>query len=276
MPGPGRKPTRRSASLFFIALFLVLMTIVGLASYGITLGNLAFSGIQHALRTLNEAVSTATSSVVEYVHALAFARSVYAENEALRAQNQYLDDQLRLALDNRDELKRLQAQLAIQQQLPVKTVLVQVTGRATGLHSMDTFIDHGTALGVIKNAGVVVADESGQTYAYGRVGDAFVSNALVIPLLDRRCVLAGIDRRTGEDVLVKGTNREFCELSGILPLPQFQPGDIVVTSSSSATFPQYSHWENRQHQQRRHDTAHPSSVAAVGAARYLLVIRSSK
>jgi len=174
-------------------------------------------------------------------------------------------------------LKRLQAQLAIQQQLPVKTVLVQVTGRATGLHSMDTFIDHGTALGVIKNAGVVVADESGQTYAYGKVGDAFASNALVIPLLDSRCVLAGIDRRTGEDVLVKGTNREFCELSGILPLPQFQPGDIVVTSSSSATFPP-------NIPIGRIDSISSGGTtrlilrpfAAVGAARYLLVIRSSK
>lgn len=277
MLGPGRKPTRRSTSLFFIALFLVLMTVVGLASYGITAGNLAFSSIQHALQTLNEAVSTATSSVVGYGHALVFARSVYAENETLRAQNQYLDSQLRLALDNRDELKRLQEQLAIQQQLPVKTVLVQVTGRATGLHSMDTFVDHGTALGVVKDAGVFVADATGQTYAYGKVGNAFTSNALVIPLLDSRCVLAGIDRRTGEDVLVKGTDGEFCELSAISPLPQFQPGDIVVTSSSSATFP-----PNIPIGRIDSITSGGTTrlilrpFAAVWAARYLLVIKGSK
>jgi len=237
MPGPGRRPTRRSTSLFFIALFLVLMTVVGLASYGIAAGSVVFSGVQHVLRTLNEAVSTATSSIAGYGKALVFARGVYAENERLRTENQYLDSQLRLALDNRDELKRLQAQLAIQQQLPVKTVLVQVTGRATGLHSMDTFVDHGTALGVAKDAGVFVVDSAGQTYAYGKVGDTYASNALVIPLLDSRCVLAGIDKRTGEDLLIKGTDGDFCELSGISPLPQFQPGDIVLTSSSSETFP---------------------------------------
>lgn len=277
MPRPGRKPTRRSTSLFFIALFLVLMTVVGLASYGITAGSIAVSGVQHVLGALNDAVSTAANAVVGYGHALVFARSIYAENEALRAQNQYLDSQLRLALNNRDELKRLQAQLSIQQQLPVKTILVQVTGRAANPSPLDSFIDHGTALGVVKDAGVFVADESGQTYAYGKVGDAFAANALVLPLLDSRCVLAGIDSRTGEDVLVKGTDGEFCELSGVSPLPQFQSGDVVVTSSASATFPP-------NIPIGRVDSVTSGGTtrlilrpfAAVSAARYLLVIKGSK
>lgn len=277
MPGPGRRPTRRSTSLFFIALFLVLMTVVGLASYGIVASNIVFSGVQHVLRALNEGVGTATGSIAGFGKALVFARGVYAENEMLRAENQYLDSQLRLALDNRDELKRLQAQLAIQQQLPVKTVLVQVTGRVTGLQSIDTFIDHGTALGIVKDSGVFVVDAAGQAYAYGKVGDAYASNALVIPLLDSRCVLAGMDKRTGEDLLVKGTDGEFCELSGISPLPQFQPGDIVVTSSSSATFPP-------NIPIGRIDSIGSGSTtrlilrpfAAVWAARYLLVVKESK
>ncbi|MFZ2413534.1 MAG: rod shape-determining protein MreC [Candidatus Cryosericum sp.] len=237
MPGPVRKPTRRSISLLFIALFLALATIIGLASYGVTLGNLAFSGIQRVAQTLGGAVSAATDSVVAYGRALLFARGIYAENETLRSENQYLDARLRLALDNNDELKRLQAQLAVQQQLPVKTALAQVTGRASGIRSMDVFIDHGTALGVADGAGVFVADSTGQAYVFGKVRGVFKSNATVIPLLDSRCVISGINRRTGEDVLVKGTDSEYCELSYISPLPQFQSGDIVVTSSSSTTFP---------------------------------------
>jgi len=102
---------------------------------------------------------------------------------------------------------------------------------------MDVFIDHGTALGVAEGAGVFVADSTGQAYVYGKVRSAFKTNATVIPLLDSRCVIAGINRRTGEDVLIKGTDGEYCELSYVSPLPQFQSGDIVVTSSSSAIFP---------------------------------------
>src|SRR5450756_732442 len=206
MPGPVRKPTRRSTSLLFIALFLTLATVIGLASYGVRVGSLALSGVQRVARTLGGAVSAATDSVAAYGHALLFSRSAYAENETLRSENQYLDARLRLALSDHDELKRLQAQLAVQQQLPVKSVLVQVTGRALGMSSMDVFIDHGTALGVADGAGVFVADSTGQVYVYGKVRGAFKSNATVIPLLDSRCVISGINRRTGEDVLVKGTN----------------------------------------------------------------------
>jgi cell shape-determining protein MreC len=181
MPGPVRKPTRRSTSLLFIALFLALATVIGLASYGVTLGSLAFSGVQRVARTLGGAVSAATESVVAYGHALLFARGIYAENETLRSENQYLDARLRLALGDHDELKQLQAQLMVQQQLPVKSVLAQVTGRAMGMSSMDVFIDHGTALGVADGAGVFVADSTGQVYVYGKVRGAFKSNATVIP-----------------------------------------------------------------------------------------------
>lgn len=277
MPGPVRKPTRRSISLLFIALFLTLATIIGLASYGVTLGNLVFSGVQRITRTLGGAVSTAADNIVAYGRALLFARGIYLENETLRGENQYLDAQLRLALDNNEELKRLQAQLAIQQQLPVKTILVQVTGRATGMHSMDVFIDHGTALGVVDGAGVLVADFTKQAYVYGKIRSAFKSNATVIPLLDSRCVISGINRRTGEDVLVKGTDGEFCELSYISPLPRFQSGDIVVTSSSSSTFPP-------NIPIGRVDTLTTGTAtrlvlrpfAAVWATRYLLAIQVSK
>ena len=237
MPGPARKLSRRSTSLLFLALFLALATIIGLASYGVTLGGLVLGGVQRVTRTLSRAVTVAADSVVGYGRALLFARSIYSENETLRSANQYLDARLRLALDNHDELERLQEQLAVQQRLSVKSVLVQVTGRALGVNSMDVFIDHGTVLGVADGAGVLVADFTGQAYVFGKVRGAFVSNATVIPLLDSRCVISGINRRTGEDVLVKGTDREYCELSYISPLPQFQSGDIVVTSSSSTTFP---------------------------------------
>jgi rod shape-determining protein MreC len=277
MPGPVRKPTRRSTSLLFIALFLALATIIGLASYGVTLGSLALSGVQRVARTLGRAVSAATDSVAAYGHALAFARGVYAENEALRSANQYLDARLRLALGDHDELKQLQAQLSVQQQLPVKSVLAQVTGRAMGMRSLDVFIDHGTALGVADGAGVFVADFTGQAYVYGKVRGAFTSTATVIPLLDSRCVISGINRRTGEDVLVKGTDGEYCELSYVSPLPQFQAGDIVVTSSSSATFPP-------NIPIGRVDALTGGTVtrlvlrpfAAIWATRYLLVTQGSK
>src|SRR5664280_1288068 len=113
MPGPVRKPTRRSTSLLFIALFLALATVIGLASYGVTLGNLAFSGVQRVVRTLGGAVSAASDSVAAYGQSLLFARGIYAENETLRSENQYLDARLRLVLRDQDELKRLQQQLSL-------------------------------------------------------------------------------------------------------------------------------------------------------------------
>src|SRR5450759_4510176 len=66
MPGPVRKPTRRSTSLLFIALFLTLATVIGLASYGVRVGSLALSGVQRVARTLGGAVSAATDSVAAY------------------------------------------------------------------------------------------------------------------------------------------------------------------------------------------------------------------
>lgn len=196
-----------------------------------------FSSVQRAARAVSHAVASATESVAAYSHAIFFARSIYTENETLRIENQYLDARLHLLLDDRAELSRIQQQLAIQQQTPVKTVLVQVTGRATGLRSMDVFIDHGTALGVHEGSGAFTADSGGQLYVFGKVRGTYASNAMVIPLLDSRCVISGINRRTGEDVLVKGTDGDYCELSFVSPLPQFEVGDVIVTSTSSATFP---------------------------------------
>jgi len=72
---------------------------------------------------------------------------------------------------------------------------------------------------------------------FGKVHSASRSTAVVLSLLDSRCVISGINRRTGEDVLVKGADEAYCRLSYISPLPQFQAGDIVLTSSSSSLFP---------------------------------------
>lgn len=277
MPGPVRKPTRRSISLLFIALFLALATVIGLASYGITLGSLALSGIQRAGRAVGRAVASAAESVAAYGRALFFARGIYAENETLRIENQYLDARLHLMLDDRAELSRIQQQLAVQRQAPVKTVLAQVTGRATGLRSMDVFIDHGTSLGVREGSGVFTADSTGQLYVFGKIRGAFASNAMVIPVLDSRCVISGINRRTGEDVLVKGTDSDYCELSFVSPLPQFEAGDIIVTSTTSATFPPnipIGRVDSLTSSGGTNLVLHP--FASIWATRYLLVTLSSQ
>jgi rod shape-determining protein MreC len=277
MPSPVRKPTRRSISLLLIALFLALATVIGLASYGVTLGNLALSSVQRAARAVSYAVASATDSVAAYSRALFFARGIYAENETLRIENQYLDARLHLLLDDRAELSRIQQQLAIQQQAPVKTVLVQVTGRATGVRSMDVFVDHGTALGIRDSAGVFTADSTGQLYVFGKIRSTYASNATVIPLLDSRCVISGINRRTGEDVLVKGTDSDYCELSFVSPLPQFQAGDVIVTSTSSATFPPnipIGRVDSLTGTGGTHLVLRP--FASIWATRYLLVALSAK
>ncbi len=240
MPGPVRKPTRRTLSLLFIALFLTLATVVGLASYGLTLGRIVFSSVQYATRTVGGAISTAADNVVAFGKAVLYAQGIYNENESLRQQNRLLDSQTRLAADGDKELARLQAQLAIQQQLPVKTILAQVTGRGAGTHSMDIFIDHGTTLGIRDDVGALVADNTASTkkyYVYGKVKEVSRTTATVVPILDSRCVLSGINTRSGEDVLVKGTDKDYCDLSYVSPLPHFQAGDVVVTSSSSSVFP---------------------------------------
>ena len=238
MARPARKLTRRSASLLLVALFLVLATVVGLASYGVELGGLILGSMQTAVRGVGSALATAVESVGAYGKALVYARGIYAENDNLRLENQYLSAQLTMAKDDAAELARLQAQLGLQQGLAVKTVLARVTGRTTNLGSLDVFIDHGSSTGVAAGAGVFAADPvTGQVYAFGKVHSASRSTAVVLSLLDSRCVISGINRRTGEDVLVKGADEDYCRLSYISPLPQFQAGDIVLTSSSSSLFP---------------------------------------
>lgn len=237
MRGPIRKPTRRFISLLLIALFLVLATVVGLASSGVSLGAVVLSSIQRVARGTSRIIVTATDSVAACWQALFYARAIYVENEKLRIENQYLSARLYLLQDDQRELNRLQQELALQQELSVQTMLAQVVGRATGLRSMDVFIDRGTALGVVDGAGVFSMDMNGELYTYGKIRGATASGATVIPILDSRCVISGINRRTGEDVLVKGTDGEYCELSFISPTPEFQSGDIIVTSASSPTFP---------------------------------------
>jgi len=163
MARPARKLTRRSASLLLVALFLVLATVVGLASYGVELGSLILGGMQTAVRGVGSALATAVESVGAYGKALVYARGIYAENDSLRLENQYLSAQLSTAKDDAAELARLQAQLGLQQGLAVKTVLAQVTGRTTNLGSLDVFIDHGSSTGVAAGAGVFAPDPADWT-----------------------------------------------------------------------------------------------------------------
>ncbi len=272
MRGPIRKPTRRFISLLLIALFLVLATIVGLASSGVSLGAAVLSGVQRAARGASRIVVTATDSVTACWRALFYARTIYAENEKLRIENQYLAARLYLLQDDRRELSRLQQELVLQQELSIQTLLAQVVGRATGLRSMDVFIDRGTALGVVDGAGVFAMNTNGELYVYGKIRGATASSATVIPILDSRCVISGINRRTGEDVLVKGTDGEYCELSFISPTPEFQSGDIIVTSASSPTFPPnipIGHVTSVTQSGTTHLALEP--FAQIWATRYLLV-----
>jgi cell shape-determining protein MreC len=237
MPRPVPKLSRKSLSLLFVALFLVLATIVGLASRGVTVGGVIFGSARSALRGISSGVAGAVDAVVAYGRAVVFARSVHDDNQLLREQNQLLTARVHVLEGERDELLKRQQLVDVQQDLPVPTVLVQVTGRAAAAVSLDVFIDYGSSSGIRAGAGAFVVDINGHTYVFGKVLEAYPGSATVIPLLDSRCVISGINSRTGEDVLVRGTDGSTCNLSFISPLPQFKAGDIVVTSSSSTSFP---------------------------------------
>ncbi len=159
-------------------------------------------------------------------------QGVREENRQLRREIEFLkgvNNQLR---DSVSATQRYETLLNFKQQTSSRTVAAQVIGRDATNWYRGVILNKGesdgvhTEMGVITPAGVV-----------GRVVKTNSTSSVVLLVTDPNNAIAGLVKRTRDEGIVEGTSHGLARLKYIPLLSRVQPGDRVVTSGLTGSFP---------------------------------------
>lgn len=156
-----------------------------------------------------------------------------AENEALRAENAALKNQLILLEEARIENETLRRQLAFKSAAPNYQLLAaEVVGQDSSDFLRYIIIDRGTADGVRRGMPVLAAEG-----LVGRVEEVSVNSAKVLLITDPSSSVAALIQRTRATGVVQGQLGEQMVMRYLLPDSPVMPGDVVLTSGLGGNFP---------------------------------------
>ena len=153
-------------------------------------------------------------------------RKLSREVESLRARLVGLEEVIR-------ENTRLEKLLQFKRTLVYQSVSAGVIGRDPTRWNSSMIIDRGSDHGIIVGQAVVNA-----LGVVGKIAEVSESTSKVILLTDPQFSVAGLVQRPRESGLVSGTLQGLCRIKFISEDADIQPGDIVITSKLSSSFPE--------------------------------------
>lgn len=221
--------TRRLAIVLFAlliaALFLLPSQSQGLLQYvGGPLGQIlslplaAFSSLDHGI-----------SETWDGYLAL---QGVREENRQLRRDIESLKGMNNQLRDSVSATQRYAALLNFTQQSSTRTVAAQVIGRDATNWYRGVILNKGESDGVRTEMGVVT-----QAGVVGRIVKTNSTSSVVLLVTDPNNAIAGLVQRTRDEGIVEGTSHGRARLKYIPLLSRVQPGDRVVTSGLTGSFP---------------------------------------
>lgn len=155
------------------------------------------------------------------------------ENEALRAENFALKNQIILLEEARIENETLRRQLAFKSAVPNYQLLAaEVVGQDSSDFLRYIIIDRGAADGVRRGMPVLAAEG-----LVGRVGEVRVNSAKVLLITDPSSSVAALIQRTRATGVVQGQLGDHMVMRYLLPDSPVMPGDVVLTSGLGGNFP---------------------------------------
>ncbi|MDJ0924858.1 MAG: rod shape-determining protein MreC [Acidimicrobiia bacterium] len=217
----------RSTSLM-IGLLVVafLLATFDVRSAGGGIGTTMREGAQTLFSPLQEAASAVTRPVVGFIDALSDIASLREENEALRLENEQLQDQVQQFSSLQAELDHLREinDLTAPEDLP--TVTAQINSPGSSTLDLVRYINKGADDGI--SVGDAVIDEHGLV---GRVDLAFRSSARVRLIFDPNVTISVQDEVTSQSGLLTGDNDTLI-LRIFRADEPVREGNVVVTAGS--------------------------------------------
>ncbi len=156
-----------------------------------------------------------------------------AENEALRAENAALKNQLVLLEEARIENETLRRQLAFKSAVPNYQLLsAEVVGQDSSAFLHFIIVDRGAADGVQRGMPVLAAEG-----LVGRVEEVSVNSAKVLLITDPSSSVTALIQRTRATGVVQGQLEGQMVMRYLLLDSPVMPGDVVLTSGLGGNFP---------------------------------------
>ncbi|MCA9408504.1 MAG: rod shape-determining protein MreC [Candidatus Omnitrophica bacterium] len=174
-----------------------------------------------------------SNSILE-VKKLLFYHRTFDEYKRLREENGVLKSRLIGLEEVMKENTRLEQLLEFKRSLLYSSIAANVIGREPSQWNSSVIIDKGTNEGVKKGAAVVNAQG-----VVGKITEVSSSYSKVILLTDPQFSVAALIQRPRETGILTGTLRQnVCRLRFLEGGSNMMPGDMVITSKLSSTFPE--------------------------------------
>ena len=221
--------TRRLAIVLFAlliaALFLLPSQSQGLLQYvGGPLGQILSLPLA-AFSSLDRGISETWDGYLALQGVREENRQLRREIESLKGINHQLRDSVSAA-------QRYENLLNFRQQFSSRTVAAQVIGRDATNWYRGVILNKGESDGIRVEMGVVTP-----AGVVGRIVKTNSVSSVVLLVTDPNNAIAGLVQRTRDEGIVEGTSHGRARLKYIPLLSRVQPGDRVVTSGLTGSFP---------------------------------------
>ena len=183
---------------------------------------------------MQEALSSATRPVADWVNNFTAAGALSEENKQLRAENERITNELALAREDAAELKNLQDLAAVQAQFPQDVFLTSavVARDSSNLRSI-VAIDHGSSDGV--REGMIVVTE-GRSLV-GTVSKVFDDYAWVTLITDPKSAVSAMVQESRAEGVVAGNYGGELIMEFVGQGAAVKEGDFVLTSGVGGGYP---------------------------------------
>ncbi|HXN07332.1 MAG TPA: rod shape-determining protein MreC [Nitrospiria bacterium] len=217
--------------VFFILLLSVLILVFffgpGKSSPSFFQHPVQFVGylIESAGRSVINGVSGVWNGYLNLVHTQERYAGLARDYDVLKGEN------LRLK-EMEAENERLRLLLGISPPVPLNLTAARVIMRDPTNWYQSLTIDKGSESGILPGMGVIAPDG-----VVGRVIRSGYKSAIVLLAIDRNSAVAVLIGRTRDEGILEGTSRGFARIKYISPDVKIEPGDQILTSGLTSTFP---------------------------------------
>jgi rod shape-determining protein MreC len=195
------------------------------------------TGVSNKLRMIFIQLGTPLVKLGDFIPVVHSRRQLAKSNDALRAENELLRQQVRALTETVDENVRLRQLLSFKQHSNHRALGARVIGRDTSNWWKSIQIDRGSGDGVRENMAVVTADGLvGKTIAVTK------GQCRVLLLLDPNCKASALLQDSRQHGVVAGPAAAFQREPRLLMTfvdrdAKIPPGESVITSGLGGVFP---------------------------------------